>query len=37
MSERELLVDCLRRLNRTGITYYLSHQPRRIKYPLLTI
>jgi hypothetical protein len=24
MTERELLVDCLRRLNRTGITYYLT-------------
>jgi len=24
MSERELLVDCLRRLNRTGVTYYLT-------------
>ncbi len=24
MNERELLVDCLRRLNRTGITYYLT-------------
>jgi chloramphenicol 3-O-phosphotransferase len=24
MNERELLVDCLRRLNRTGIDYYLT-------------
>lgn len=24
MNERELLVDCLRRLNRTGFTYYLT-------------
>src|SRR5436305_10819543 len=24
MTERELLVDCLHRLNRTGITYYLT-------------
>ena len=24
MNERELLVDCLRRLNRTGLTYYLT-------------
>lgn len=24
MTERDLLVDCLRRLNRTGITYYLT-------------
>ncbi|HEY3937993.1 MAG TPA: hypothetical protein VGL97_11215 [Bryobacteraceae bacterium] len=24
MNERELLVDCLRRLNRTGVAYYLS-------------
>ena len=24
MNERELLVDCLRRLNRTGVTYYLT-------------
>lgn len=24
MNERELLVDCLRRLNRTGINYYLT-------------
>src|SRR5439155_25329623 len=24
MNERELLVDCLRRLNRTGIVYYLT-------------
>lgn len=24
MNERELLVDCLRRLNRTGMTYYLT-------------
>src|SRR5512136_979243 len=24
MTEQELLVDCLRRLNRTGITYYLT-------------
>src|SRR6476661_76788 len=24
MTERELLVDCLQRLNRTGITYYLT-------------
>ncbi len=24
MNERELLVDCLRRLNRSGITYYLT-------------
>jgi len=24
MNERELLVDCLRRLNRTGATYYLT-------------
>ena len=24
MNERELLVDCLRRLNRVGITYYLT-------------
>ena len=24
MSERELLVDCLRRLNRVGLTYYLT-------------
>jgi hypothetical protein len=23
MNERELLVDCLRRLNRTGVIYYL--------------
>ena len=24
MNERELLLDCLRRLNRTGVTYYLT-------------
>src|SRR5215216_742153 len=24
MNERELLVDCLRRLNRTGLDYYLT-------------
>ena len=24
MNERELLMDCLRRLNRTGVTYYLT-------------
>jgi hypothetical protein len=24
MNERELLVDCLRRLNRTGVSYYLT-------------
>ncbi|MGD0412195.1 MAG: hypothetical protein ABSC18_10875 [Verrucomicrobiota bacterium] len=24
MNERELLVDCLRRLNRTGVAYYLT-------------
>lgn len=24
MTERELLVDCLRRLNRTGVIYYLT-------------
>jgi hypothetical protein len=24
MNERELLVDCLRRLNRSGVTYYLT-------------
>jgi hypothetical protein len=24
MNEQELLVDCLRRLNRTGVTYYLT-------------
>ena len=24
MNERELLVDCLQRLNRTGVTYYLK-------------
>ncbi len=24
MNERELLVDCLRRLNRTGVTYFLT-------------
>ena len=24
MNERQLLVDCLRRLNRTGVTYYLT-------------
>lgn len=24
MTERELLVDCLRRLNRAGVTYYLT-------------
>ena len=24
MTERELLVDCLRRLNRTGVVYYLT-------------
>ena len=24
MNERELLADCLRRLNRTGVTYYLT-------------
>jgi hypothetical protein len=24
MTERDLLVDCLRRLNRTGVTYYLT-------------
>ena len=24
MNERELLIDCLRRLNRTGVTYYLT-------------
>jgi hypothetical protein len=24
MTEQELLVDCLRRLNRGGITYYLT-------------
>lgn len=24
MTERELLVDCLRRLNRSGVTYYLT-------------
>jgi hypothetical protein len=24
MNERELLVDCLRRLSRTGVTYYLT-------------
>lgn len=24
MNERELLVDCLRRLNRTGLAYYLT-------------
>ena len=24
MTERELLVDCLRRLNRVGLTYYLT-------------
>src|SRR5215813_5862882 len=24
MNERELLVDCLRRLNRTSVTYYLT-------------
>src|SRR5437016_2191836 len=24
MTERELLVDCLRRLNRTGVAYYLT-------------
>ena len=24
MNERELLVDCLRRLNATGVTYYLT-------------
>lgn len=24
MNERELLVDCLQRLNRTGVTYYLT-------------
>jgi hypothetical protein len=24
MNERELLVDCLRRLNQTGIDYYLT-------------
>ena len=24
MNERDLLVDCLRRLNRSGITYYLT-------------
>ena len=24
MNERELLVDCLRRMNRTGVTYYLT-------------
>lgn len=24
MNERELLVDCLRRLNRTGVVYYLT-------------
>ncbi len=24
MNERELLVDCLRRLNRTGVIYYLT-------------
>src|SRR5207344_3587117 len=24
MNERELLVDCLRRLNRAGVTYYLT-------------
>ena len=24
MNERELLVDCLRRLNQTGVTYYLT-------------
>ena len=23
MNERELLADCLRRLNRSGVTYYL--------------
>jgi hypothetical protein len=26
MNERELLVDCLRRLSRTGATYYLTSQ-----------
>jgi hypothetical protein len=24
MNERELLIDCLRRLNRAGVTYYLT-------------
>ena len=24
MNERELLVDCLQRLNRSGVTYYLT-------------
>jgi hypothetical protein len=24
MNESDLLVDCLRRLNRTGVTYYLT-------------
>jgi hypothetical protein len=24
MNEQELLVDCLRRLNRSGVTYYLT-------------
>ena len=24
MNERELLADCLRRLNRSGVTYYLT-------------
>ena len=24
MNERELLVDCLRRLNRSGVTYYVT-------------
>jgi hypothetical protein len=24
MNERQLLVDCLRRLNRAGVTYYLT-------------
>jgi len=27
MTERELLVDCLRRLNRTGVVYYLTGSP----------
>jgi hypothetical protein len=27
MNERDLLVDCLRRLNRMEITYYLTFEP----------
>ena len=31
MTEQELLVDCLRRLNRAEITYYLNCLARQLK------